>query len=212
LDEHVFLSINQWAGTLGMDHEIKFISDIALPIRIVTPISLYTLGLIRHDYTQALGGLTVGIGQGVSSLVTEGLKALVQRPRPFHVIEGTRTPFDGATGYSFPSGHSTATWALVAALSFEYPKWYLVVPAVALATLVSLTRPCLGDHYVSDLLAGAVVAVGCTYIVHRNEALIARIFTHILPDPHSPLAPGMTIAPTLGPDLNGFTIAIPFGE
>ena len=63
-----------------------------------------------------------------------------------------------ATGYSFPSGHATVSWALAVVLAsverLYAPVWF------ALAFCISLSRVYLGVHFPSDVVAGALIGLG----------------------------------------------------
>ncbi|MBK5111653.1 MAG: phosphatase PAP2 family protein [Thermoleophilia bacterium] len=82
-----------------------------------------------------------------------GIKLLVKRPRP--QLEGL-PPLGGApSSLSFPSAHATASFAAATAMARIEPR---VRPALfGTATLMALTRPYLGMHYPSDVLAGAAL-------------------------------------------------------
>ena len=98
-----------------------------------------------------------------ASLITYGLKSAVNRPRP----EGSTT----RTNSSFPSGHSTAAFALATVFAHEYPK--LTIPCYALASGVALSRIYLGRHYPSDVLAGAVIGFATAKLaLHFRERIL----------------------------------------
>jgi membrane-associated phospholipid phosphatase len=82
-----------------------------------------------------------------------GVKLVVRRRRP--VLEGL-PPLGGApSSLSFPSAHATASFAAATAMSRIAPRRR---PALfAGATAMALTRPYLGMHYPSDVLAGAAL-------------------------------------------------------
>jgi membrane-associated phospholipid phosphatase len=103
--------------------------------------------------------VTMAIG-GVLGVV---LKVLVDRARPTFP-----EPVDTASGYSFPSGHALNSFLGVGVLLLVFlPVLTRVGKAVALsigAAVVLLTgydRVALGVHYVSDVIAGWVVALAC---------------------------------------------------
>ncbi len=181
-DERALVAINHFGDSLGIDKDIIFFTNTAFFTCVAFPVGIYGLGIAKHDREQAIAGLTIGVGLGVSSVVTEGIKAIVERARPFHDLLGVRTPSAGAGGYSFPSGHSTAVWSLATGLTLQYPKWYVITPAVLYATAVSLSRPYLGVHYLSDLLAGALVGVSCSYAVYKLETPLTKLLAPILPN------------------------------
>lgn len=83
------------------------------------------------------------------------IKHKTLRPRPFNVypaIVCTGTTLDQ---FSFPSGHTlhAAAFSIVAIFYFSALVW-LVLP---FSILVALSRPILGLHYPTDVLAGAVI-------------------------------------------------------
>lgn len=86
------------------------------------------------------------------------LKNLVARTRPYEVIPELTTLIPHPTDYSFPSGHTTASFACALVLFGMLPKKY-GVPILCLAVLISLSRLYVGVHYPSDVLGGLLVAV-----------------------------------------------------
>ena len=81
-------------------------------------------------------------------LVSMGVKRLVRRPRPAHVVPLVRT----AGRHSFPSSHATS--AAAAAVAFGALGAHAVPP---LAAAVCVSRLVAGVHYPSDVAAGAVL-------------------------------------------------------
>ncbi len=82
-----------------------------------------------------------------------GVKFVVRRRRP--VLEGL-PPLGGApSSLSFPSAHATASFAAATAMGRVAPGQR--IPLLAGASLMSVTRPYLGMHYPSDIVAGAVL-------------------------------------------------------
>ncbi|MEU9569378.1 phosphatase PAP2 family protein [Streptomyces massasporeus] len=81
-------------------------------------------------------------------LVSMGVKRIVRRPRPAHVVPLVRT----AGRHSFPSSHATS--AAAAAVAFGA----LGAPAVPpLAALVCVSRLVAGVHFPTDIAAGAAL-------------------------------------------------------
>jgi membrane-associated phospholipid phosphatase len=84
------------------------------------------------------------------------LKLVVRRRRP---DLGRRLPplARAPSQLSFPSAHATSSFAAAAGFGRISPG--AQVPLLALATGIALTRPYLGMHYPSDVLAGTLLGV-----------------------------------------------------
>jgi membrane-associated phospholipid phosphatase len=85
-------------------------------------------------------------------LANTAVKQVVRRPRP---VLGPELPPLAATvsGLSYPSAHAATSFAAAGALSLPS------LPLYAAAGAMALTRPYLGVHYPSDVLAGAALGV-----------------------------------------------------
>jgi membrane-associated phospholipid phosphatase len=77
------------------------------------------------------------------------LKYAVRRARP--VLEELPALAPTISGHSYPSGHAAMSFAAARTLSKALPAPPLYAAAVAMA----LSRPYLGVHYPTDVLAGA---------------------------------------------------------
>jgi len=93
---------------------------------------------------------------GLSCLmVYRWVKRSTSRPRPFHVMPALIRREAALDEFSFPSGHTlhAVAFTLIIASHLPLVAW-LVLPFTC---LVALSRPVLGLHYPSDVLAGAVI-------------------------------------------------------
>lgn len=81
------------------------------------------------------------------------LKPFVARVRPCDVNQAVQLLVPRPTDYSFPSGHTGASFAATAALFGQ--KNRLWIPSLILSLLIGFSRLYLYVHYPSDVLAGA---------------------------------------------------------
>lgn len=90
------------------------------------------------------------------------LKPLVDRTRPYYVLD--YTPLIPPVGDpSFPSGHTSASFAAATAIYCINKKWGIA--AYLLAAVMGFSRLYLGVHFPTDVLFGAVVGMVAAKIV-----------------------------------------------
>lgn len=104
-------------------------------------------------------GLTALIAMGIGALfVNVGLKNIVARTRPYEVIEGLRILVERQSDFSFPSGHSCASFASAFVYFRMAPKKW-GIPALILAALIAFSRLYVGVHYPTDVIAGILIGI-----------------------------------------------------
>lgn len=89
------------------------------------------------------------------------LKPLVARPRPFTFRSELTLLVKAPRDFSFPSGHTAASFAAAAALLFSKSRGW--IPAMVLAAAIALSRLYLYVHYPTDVLAGGAVGIACGF-------------------------------------------------
>lgn len=104
--------------------------------------------------------LAVELLLGILSLwlAVELIKALVERTRPFLVIEGTRVIGWKERGLSFPSGHTSQAFFMATLFSHTFgfgPLFGIFMFGIAIA--VAFTRIYVGAHYPRDVIGGAIL-------------------------------------------------------
>jgi len=88
-------------------------------------------------------------------LVYKFLKKRTSRRRPCKVHPRVRQKTATLDQFSFPSGHTLHAVCFTLVCSDYFPG--LAVPLAVFTGLVALSRPVLGLHYPSDVLAGAAI-------------------------------------------------------
>lgn len=97
-------------------------------------------------------------------LITEIIRFFYYRPRPFLALNFEPLVNHDAAS-SFPSGHAAFYFALALAVFYfnkKAGKWL-----IGAAVLMGFARVIAGAHWPLDILAGAVVGLGGTYMVAR---------------------------------------------
>ena len=101
-------------------------------------------------------GVTMALALIFSVIFCNGLmKNIVARPRPFWVDPTFNLLVKAPTDYSFPSGHTSASFASALALLMWHKREGIC--AVVLASLIALSRLYLTVHYPTDVLVSLVL-------------------------------------------------------
>lgn len=91
------------------------------------------------------------------------LKNLVMRDRPFVLYGLSELLIAAPHSYSFPSGHAGSSFAALTVIFAMNKK--MRIPASVYAILIAFSRVYLFVHFPSDVLAGALLGIGCAYVV-----------------------------------------------
>jgi undecaprenyl-diphosphatase len=124
--------------------------------------------------------LVVALSQVV---VDFGLKPFVARDRPFIADSAVRVVGYQPTTQSFPSGHSTTSFAAATVLSYAVRGRGLAL-AWLLAAGIAFSRIYIGVHYPLDVAAGALLGVALGVWVTGRRAwynLRSSVAPHLVP-------------------------------
>lgn len=105
----------------------------------------------------------------VTAIVVFVLKMIVRRPRPCHSLAGVHGLFGNPDDYSFPSGHTSGSFAFALFVTVllvrqgrrhpAHARLYFGVSVfiLVLASAISYSRIYLGAHFPGDVVAGAIL-------------------------------------------------------
>ena len=171
-------------------------------------IVVYAVARITKQRTVADVAFHVAESVAAASLTAQVIRGPLGRARP----QDANRPFDNQydfrfmKGFShfqrraFPSIHSSSGFAAAAALTEEIRErapgaaWWVGVPAYALAATPGLSRMYLGQHWASDIFAGAFLGTFYGQRVvsysHRHPTTpVDRIFLGTVKDTRVSLGP-----------------------
>jgi undecaprenyl-diphosphatase len=98
----------------------------------------------------------------LSTAVVHLIKRRVKRLRPVAHTE-VRFLVPETRHGSFPSGHTATTFALAMVLAWHFPLWS--VPLFLLAGIIGYSRIYVGVHFLSDVIAAAIIGVLSAVVV-----------------------------------------------
>jgi membrane-associated phospholipid phosphatase len=133
-------------------------------------VGTYTTGVIARNRPMAHFGADLVSAQAINAVITQGTKFAVRRERP-----------DSSGGsYSFPSGHTSSTFA-TAAVAWRHFGWKVGAPAVAVGAWVGASRVQLKRHFMSDVVFGAAVgtAAGRTVTIGHGAKKVTMAPTAV---------------------------------
>ena len=121
------------------------ILQLALPA-----VALGSTFIWKDDNTKLTWQLIKAYGSGL--IIQQALKRIVLKPRP-----------DRCDNYSFPSGHTTSAFSGASFIQKRY-GWKYGIPSYVLASFVGYSRIQAKKHDGWDVLAGAVIGVGTSFV------------------------------------------------
>lgn len=132
------------------------------PFQMGGSLALYSIGRLTHNARTVEVGGDLFRAQAVAQLTTYAMKYAIRRTRP----DGTR--------FSFPSGHTSVSFASAAVLQRHF-GWKAGIPAFGVAAYVAGSRLQTRRHHLSDVAFGAALGIlaGRTVTVGRGAARMA---------------------------------------
>ena len=138
----------------------------AFPTLLASSLTVYVVGRVRDQPKVSHTGMDLIQALVVSEGLVQAVKFATRRERP-----------DG-TARSFPSGHSSDTFAVATALE-RHLGWRFSVPAYGIASYVAISRLPANRHWFSDVVFGSTVGIiaGRTVTRHGREFPVTVVTT-----------------------------------
>ena len=109
---------------------------------------------------QALGA--AGVSAALSVLLFGWLKRMTGRRRPCQIEPHCWATLLPPDQFSFPSGHTMTAFAVAIPMVLFYPT--LIIGLFFCALSIAVSRVLLGMHFLSDVVAGALIGAGLGYL------------------------------------------------
>lgn len=171
----VDFQITDWVQTVFRNS----VMDAVMPVITVLGDNGYVwLGLsavlMAFKQTRKTGFLIIGaifIGAIICNLT---LKPFVERLRPCAVRPDLAILSACETGFSFPSGHTTASFAAAGVLMLTHTRFAWA--GVILACLIAFSRIYMGFHFFTDIMGGMVAGTLAAFIAVEAEKRINKTY------------------------------------
>ena len=170
------LSAARWGAEQATELSSRFLRDVSMlggTAGILVIVAVAAIVEQRRIPSRAAFAFLAAVAVG-QNLLANGIKALVDRARP------DVSQLTGFSGSSFPSGHSTAAAAVLAAVGLLISRRrrpgtraLIAGAAAGLAAAVATTRVLLGVHWLTDVMAG--LALGWAWFALCSIAFGGRI-------------------------------------
>lgn len=145
------------------------------PPLIAASLGTLAIGLVARRRDVAHGGARMLASHLLATAAKLAIKHRFDRTRPRAAIEGDGHHFrrgdqGGHDEKSFPSGHTAGAVAVALAVSRDIDG--AALPATLAAGAVAAAQPAAGNHYFSDVIAGAAIG-------WASEALVSAVFDRL---------------------------------
>ncbi|QBI53856.1 phosphatase PAP2 family protein [Streptomonospora litoralis] len=180
--------VQSWGGWLQAPMQGVSVLGSQAMLLVVVTLVFWCLhaGLGARTFVAVSGGaLLVGL-----------LKIVLYAPRPSWYHHAVR-PIAAPTTFGAPSAHASTSLLLWGSLALRSRRRWIWGAAAAVVLAVGVTRIYLGAHFVTDLLAGWLVAAAVLWAALRYEAAVTARWRSLPLSAQVGLALALSLAPLL---------------
>ena len=112
-------------------------------------------------------GLRLAIFLPLVSSINSLLKLAFHAPRPYWISKDIKA-IHATNGFGMPSGHAQASTVWLLASSYLRRKWFWII-AIIVTFLIGLSRPYLGVHFPTQVVAGWAIGIALMICFLRFE-------------------------------------------
>lgn len=171
-----FLWMLEGIRTPFLDKVMQFTTYFGQEIIIIAVIcTLYWCIDKRFAYQLGFTYFTAG-------LCVQALKITFRIPRPWILdpaFKAVESAVPGATGYSFPSGHTQGATSLFMPIFFRTKRSYLKILCVAAFVLIGFSRMYLGCHTPKDVLVSMLISIFFAWLVWKFQYYLLDDTKHL---------------------------------
>jgi len=168
LDIKLFRKFNNIKSSF-LKSVVNITNESVIPLSVILPAGLYIYARAENNYNDEDAATLLALSEVTNLSVTQALKYIVKRNRPFRTLNNVNL-YDTSTvenTYSFPSGHTSQSFAIATSLTLSYPdKPFLITGLYTYSLIVSLGRIYWGVHYPSDVLSGMLIGAGSAALIY----------------------------------------------
>jgi len=131
------------------------------------------VGLLFGKKTRKCGILML-ISLALGLIIGNGfLKNIIARERPCWIDENIKLLIPRPDDYSFPSGHTLASFEAAVMIYLHNKKWGII--SLILAVAIAFSRMYLFVHFPTDILVGMILGTGISLAVYCGHKKIKSI-------------------------------------
>lgn len=174
LDIQILLYLQDFREASGgfLNTFLTFITNIAVDFYVAIPALIIFWAVDKKKGAQIFASWGTALSLGAF------LKTTFCVYRPWirnSEVQPLQDAMAGASGYSFPSGHSTSSSGFYSGLALSYRKYKgIIVFAIIMVLLTMFSRIYVGVHTPQDVVVGALLGLGAALIVNFAASILEK--------------------------------------